>query len=212
MQTAKRSGPVRPAVTAMSERRSMSVSSITRVRRAAEREHLEDGRAIGDEAVRPADLVARDAERLLDPLAVRGLFVERLRKWSRSEEAGEAVAPREVLARALVVRALAAEADELEAQLAELELAAVHQVDDLLPLVGVLGVGAVGGAEVLDQPRARLPLAVRVVAADRWPRARRCRRRRGGRSRASGVERDAARRRTRARSSRTSRGAPARRA
>src|SRR5690606_21025386 len=72
----------------------------------------------------------------------------------------------EVLPRALVMRALLAEAHELEAQLAELHLTAVHQVDDLLPLVRVLDVGAVRRPEVLDLPAARLPLAVRVVTGD----------------------------------------------
>ena len=53
-------GPVRPAVTAMSESSSMSVSSTTRVAAAAERQHLEDGRPVAHQAVRPAQLVARD--------------------------------------------------------------------------------------------------------------------------------------------------------
>ena len=54
--------------------------------RAAEGEHLEDRRAIGDEAVRTAELVARERERRIDPLGELRFFVERLQRLARGRE------------------------------------------------------------------------------------------------------------------------------
>ena len=52
-------------------------------RRAAQREHLEDGRPVAHEPVRAAQLVARDRQRRLDPVGERRLLVERLQHAAR---------------------------------------------------------------------------------------------------------------------------------
>ena len=67
------------------------------------------GRSL-DEPVRPAQLVARDRQRRLDPVGERRLLVERLQQLLAREEPGQPVALREVGARALVRRAVAREA------------------------------------------------------------------------------------------------------
>ena len=72
----------------------------------------------------------------------------------------------EVRSRALVLRRAVGKAHELDARLAELHLAAVEQRDVLLPLVAVVGVGAVRAAGVLDRPGARLPAQDGVRAGD----------------------------------------------
>ena len=114
MMTTKRSGPVRPAVDG-DERQEEHVGQLDDARRRpAEREHLEDGRPVRHEAVRPAELVARHGDRLVDPLAERGLLVERLQQLVAREQPREPVALGEVGARPLVPGAVARERDELK--------------------------------------------------------------------------------------------------
>ena len=62
-----------------------------------------------------------------------------------------------VFLRSTMLRRIDFETDEFHAALAKLHFATMEQRDDLLSIVAVVGVGAVGTSGVLDLPGARVP-------------------------------------------------------